>query len=144
MEVAAEVVVDRGLIEEPHSGEWDAHVGGHVVDDLEAAELVRDVLDERPALLETTCVAGLEVEPGLGERLQRLSGVFGRLQIELPESITRSAAERGGPLYSISVESRDVPMHTVSFTDESQLAPTLNLRFTNYRTIASIEILRGM
>lgn len=67
-----------------------------------------------------------------------------RMQIELPEGITRSEAEIGDPLYSISVESRDAPMRTVSFTDESQLAPTLNVRFTNYRTIASIEILRGM
>jgi len=66
-----------------------------------------------------------------------------QVQIELPEGITRSAAEDGDPLYSISVESRDAPMRTVSFTDESQLAPTLSVRFTTYRTVATIELLRS-
>lgn len=66
-----------------------------------------------------------------------------RLEVELPEGIASSAAETGDPVYSISVESRDAPMRTVSFTDESRLEPSLRVRFTSYRTIATIELLRG-
>lgn len=67
-----------------------------------------------------------------------------RVEIDIPDGITSSAAEPGDPVYSISVESRDAPMRTVSFTDESQLTPALSVRFTTYRTIATIELLRGM
>lgn len=34
-------------------------------------------------------------------------------------------------------------MRTVSFTDESQLAPTLSVRFMSYRTVAMIELLQN-
>lgn len=64
------------------------------------------------------------------------------LQLELPADLLTANAEIGDPVYSISIEGRDAPMRTVTFDDESDLGNTLRLRFTNYRTIASVEIVR--
>jgi hypothetical protein len=49
----------------------------------------------------------------------------------------------GDALYSISIEGSDAPMRTVSFLDESQLGDDLMLRFTTYRTIAAVEVIKA-
>ena len=65
------------------------------------------------------------------------------LQVELPEDLSTAEVDAGDALYSISLEGRDAPMRTVSFMDQSQLGDDLVLRFTTYRTIATVEVVKG-
>jgi hypothetical protein len=64
------------------------------------------------------------------------------LQVDLPDGLSTADVDAGDALYSISLEGRDAPMRTVSFTDHSQLGDGLVLRFTTYRTIATVEIVK--
>ncbi|WP_460530437.1 hypothetical protein [Humibacter ginsengiterrae] len=64
------------------------------------------------------------------------------LHLELPADLLSVPVSAGDPVYSISIEGRDAPMRTVTFDDESDLGESLRLRFTSYRTIASLEIVR--
>lgn len=61
---------------------------------------------------------------------------------ELPEDISTTRVDVGDALYSISTEGRDAPMRTVTFVDQSKLGDELTLRFTTYRTIATVEIVK--
>jgi hypothetical protein len=61
---------------------------------------------------------------------------------ELPEAITTADVDAGDALYSISFEGRDAPMRTVTFMDQSDIGDGLVLRFTTYRTIATVEVVR--
>jgi len=46
-------------------------------------------------------------------------------------------------IYSISIEGRDAPTRTVTFLDQSIVGNSLALRFTTYRTIATLEVAKG-
>ncbi|MGC4191957.1 MAG: hypothetical protein QM589_12470 [Thermomicrobiales bacterium] len=59
---------------------------------------------------------------------------------ELPDDLGEAEVDPGDPLYSISFENGDAPMHTVAFTDDSELGAGLTTRFTTYRTIATVEV----
>ncbi|MGC4104878.1 MAG: hypothetical protein QM753_00805 [Thermomicrobiales bacterium] len=61
---------------------------------------------------------------------------------ELPGDLGETAVDPGDPLYSISLEGPDAPMRTVAFVDESDLGDDLILRFTTYRTIATVEVVK--
>lgn len=61
---------------------------------------------------------------------------------ELPEDLSQADVDVGDALYSISLEGRDAPMRTVTFMDQSDLGDDLVLRFTTYRTIATVEIVK--
>lgn len=65
------------------------------------------------------------------------------IMAELPEDLGEAEGDPGDPLYSISFENGDAPMRTVAFVDESYLGDGLPLRFTTYRTIATVEIIRS-
>lgn len=66
-----------------------------------------------------------------------------RIVLELPEVITVGEdVDPGDALYSISIEGRDAPMRTVTFDDKSELGDGIRLRFTTYRTIATVEIVK--
>ena len=65
------------------------------------------------------------------------------IEAELPEDLPVAEVDAGDALYSISLEGRDAPMRTVAFVDESDLGENLTLRFTTYRTIATVEIVKG-
>ncbi|MGC4190532.1 MAG: hypothetical protein QM589_04760 [Thermomicrobiales bacterium] len=62
---------------------------------------------------------------------------------ELPDNLGEAMVDPGDPLYSISFENGDAPMRTVAFIDESDLGKEMTLRFTTYRTIATVEIVKG-
>lgn len=62
---------------------------------------------------------------------------------ELPDDLGEEAADPGDPLYSISFEGPDAPMRTVAFMDKIELGDGLTLRFTTYRTIATVEVIKG-
>ena len=62
---------------------------------------------------------------------------------ELPENLGEDTVDPGDPLSSISLEGPDAPMRTVAFVDKSDLGETLTLRFTAYRTIATIEVVKA-
>lgn len=62
---------------------------------------------------------------------------------ELPDDLGEAEVDPGDPLYSISFEGRDAPMRTVAFVNESDLSDALSLRFTTYRTIATVEVVKG-
>lgn len=62
---------------------------------------------------------------------------------ELPEDLGEGEVDPGEPLYSISVENGDAPMRTVAFIDDSDLGDGLTTKFTTYRTIATVEIVKG-
>lgn len=62
---------------------------------------------------------------------------------ELPDDLGEDEVDPGDPLYSISFENGDAPMRTVAFADESELGAGLTLRFTTYRTIATVEVIRS-
>jgi hypothetical protein len=62
---------------------------------------------------------------------------------ELPAELSTAEVDIGDALYSISVEGPDAPMRTVSFIDESELGDDLTLRFTTYRTIVTVEVVKG-
>ncbi|MCO5216668.1 MAG: hypothetical protein M9953_11045 [Thermomicrobiales bacterium] len=61
---------------------------------------------------------------------------------EIPDEIDDIKVDLGDTLYSISLEGRDAPMRTVTFVDTSDLGPGLDLQFTTYRTLATVEIVR--
>ncbi len=65
------------------------------------------------------------------------------IQVELPDDLGTEDVDAGDALYSISIEGRDAPMRTVSFMDQSTLDDDLVLRFTTYRTIATVEVVKG-
>lgn len=60
----------------------------------------------------------------------------------LPVELNTAGVDVGDALYSISLEGRDAPMRTVSFVDQSDLGDELALRFTTYRTIATVEMIK--
>jgi hypothetical protein len=62
---------------------------------------------------------------------------------EVPADLSTADVDVGDALYSISLEGRDAPMRTVTFLDQSQLGIGLVLRFTTYRTIATVELVKG-
>lgn len=62
---------------------------------------------------------------------------------ELPDDLDTAEVDVGDALYSISLEGRDAPMRTVTFLDQSQLGEDLVLRFTTYRTIATVDVVRN-
>jgi hypothetical protein len=59
---------------------------------------------------------------------------------ELPDDLEEADVDNGDAIYSISLEGRDAPMRTVTFLDQSDLGDELMLRFTTYRTIATVEV----
>lgn len=61
---------------------------------------------------------------------------------ELPDKLEETEVDIGDAMYSISLEGRDAPMRTVTFLDHSDLGDALALRFTAYRTIATVEIVK--
>ncbi len=61
-----------------------------------------------------------------------------RIAVELPRGVRR---EDGDPLLGVSTEGRDAPMRTVSIEDRTSLPEHLSIRFSVYRTIASIEVI---
>lgn len=61
---------------------------------------------------------------------------------ELPAELNTASVDVGDALYCISLEGRDAPMRTVSFLDQSELGNDLTLRFTTYRTLATVEVVR--
>jgi len=65
------------------------------------------------------------------------------IQVELPAELDTAAVDAGDALYTISIEGPDAPMRTVSFMDQSRLGDDLTLRFTTYRTIATVEVIKG-
>lgn len=62
---------------------------------------------------------------------------------ELPEDLPTASVDVGDALYSISLEGRDAPMRTVTFQDQSNLGDGLTLRFTTYRTLATVDVVRA-
>lgn len=64
------------------------------------------------------------------------------ITIELPEVFEIGEADPGDAVYSISIEGRDAPMRTVTFFDQSTPDETIALRFTTYRTIATVELVK--
>lgn len=62
--------------------------------------------------------------------------------VELPADFDKADVDVGDAIYSISIEGRDAPMRTVTFMDQSQLGEDLVLRFTTYRTIATVEVVK--
>lgn len=64
------------------------------------------------------------------------------IMAELPADLSTADVDIGDALYSISLEGRDAPMRTVTFMDQSDLGDDLVLRFTTYRTIATVEIVK--
>jgi hypothetical protein len=65
------------------------------------------------------------------------------IMAELPEDLGEAEGNPGDPLYSISFENGDAPMRTVAFIDESDLGAGLTTKLTTYRTIATVEIVKG-
>lgn len=65
------------------------------------------------------------------------------ISAELPAELSTEEVDPGDALYSISIEGPDAPMRTVSFLDQSRLGDDLTLRFTTYRTIATVEVIKG-
>jgi hypothetical protein len=63
--------------------------------------------------------------------------------VALTEELRLPKGDVGETVYSISIEGRDAPMRTVTFMDDSQLGDELVLRFTTYRTIATVEVVKG-
>ena len=61
---------------------------------------------------------------------------------ELPDDLGEAPVDPGDPLYSVSFENGDAPMRTVALEDESDLGPGLILRFTTYRTITTVEVVK--
>lgn len=62
---------------------------------------------------------------------------------EVPDDLDTNDGDVGDALYSVSLEGRDAPMRTVTFLDQSDLGDGLMLRFTTYRTIATVEIVKN-
>lgn len=65
-----------------------------------------------------------------------------RVRVVLPDDIGEDDVDPGDALFSVSFEGRDAPMRTVSFVDGSDLGEGLGLRFTNYRTIVVVEVIK--
>ncbi len=64
------------------------------------------------------------------------------IMAEFPEGLEDADVDIGDALYSISLEGRDAPMRTITFMDQSDLGVELMLRFTSYRTIATVEVVK--
>jgi hypothetical protein len=62
---------------------------------------------------------------------------------ELPADLNAADVDIGDTLCTISFEGRDAPMRTVTFLDQSDLGDDLMLRFTAYRTIATVEVVKA-
>lgn len=65
------------------------------------------------------------------------------LQVDPPADLGTADVDAGDALCTIAIEGPDAPMRTVSFLDQSQLGDDLALRFTTYRTIATVEVVKG-
>lgn len=64
------------------------------------------------------------------------------IMVELPEEMEDADVDVGDAVYIISLEGRDAPMRTVTFYDYSDLGKGFMLRFTSYRTLATVEIVK--
>lgn len=62
--------------------------------------------------------------------------------MELPEHLAIDEVDPGDSFYSISIEGRDAPMRTVTFINESDFGPDTILRFTAYRILATVELVK--
>lgn len=62
--------------------------------------------------------------------------------IALPRNLTAAVVNLGEAVYRISIEDRNAPMRTVSFTNDNTIGEGFAVRFTTYRTHASIELVR--
>lgn len=62
--------------------------------------------------------------------------------IALPRNLTAAVVNLGDAVYRISIEDRNAPMRTVSFMNDSTVGAGLAVRFTTYRTHASIELVK--
>jgi hypothetical protein len=103
------------------------HVGDDLVEQQQATELTLD-FDRYQA-------------PEVTNDIYRLKRYH--IVLELPEQLDIGEVDPGDAVYSISFEGRDAPMRTVTFLDQSQLGDDLVLRFTTYRTIATVDVVKG-
>lgn len=102
-----------------------------------------DELEEQPSRLTLDLEKVSAAEASNGDYRMKRHHVHIELPSDLLDTETNAtAAEAGDTLYSISIEGRDAPMRTVSFTDESELGEALMLRMTSYRTTGSVEVVR--
>jgi hypothetical protein len=62
--------------------------------------------------------------------------------VALPKNLTTAVVAVGEAVYRISIEGRDAPMRTISFTDDSTMGDAFAIRFTTYRTHATIEVVK--
>jgi hypothetical protein len=62
--------------------------------------------------------------------------------IDLPKNLAAAVVTVGEAVYRISIEGRDAPMRTVSFMDDGNVVDGLSIRFTTYRTHATIELVK--
>lgn len=97
-----------------------------------------DDLIEQPQ--ELTVDLGQVDAPGASNDTYRQKRYY--ILAELPAELGTGNVDAGDALYSISIEGPDAPMRTVSFLDQSQLGDDLVLRFTTYRTIATVELVK--
>lgn len=67
-----------------------------------------------------------------------------QLVVELTEELSLLDVDVGNALYGNSNEGRDAPMRTVMLLHESQLGDGLAFRFTSYRTLTTVELVRGV
>jgi hypothetical protein len=91
---------------------------------------------DRSVLYDLDHVAAPEEESAV-YRLRRYN-----FRIDLPQNLTAAVVNMGEAVYRISIEDRDAPMRTVSFLDDSTFGEGLAVRFTTYRTHASIEVIK--
>ncbi len=63
--------------------------------------------------------------------------------IDLPKNLAAAMVNVGEAVYRISIEGRDAPMRTVSFMDDSSVDDGFAVRFTTYRTHATIEVVKA-
>lgn len=64
-------------------------------------------------------------------------------RIDLPKNLTSAVVNAGEAVYRVSIEGRDAPMRTVSFTDDSDVGAGLAVRFTTYRTHVTVEVVKA-
>lgn len=82
--------------------------------------------------------------PNTVRRILAARGTVSRLR-DVPDALapglTRSKHDQ--TLYAISIEGRDAPMRTTSWTDRTQLQPTAHLHLMSYRTAAMLEVVQA-
>lgn len=102
------------------------------------APLIRlwQYIDDEP--LERELFVDLEDVPAAAATKGNYTMRRHRVAIEVPQV---SEPNEDTMLLGVSIEGRDAPMRTVAVQDHSTLAAPYALRFSVYRTIASIEVL---